>query len=550
MKCSSYFFNKEINYNILIFYIAVYFGLILNIPLWQTFYEILSKLEMVNVGFVISLPIFLIAALNIIFQLFAWPYFGRVFFGLLTLVSAITAYASYHYGVIFDYGMIENIVETNSGEASSYFSLSGLITITILGVIPCLYIISVKVKKQSFIKNFILYKAISIIASIIVIVLIAAFFYKDYASVGRNNKYLNRVINPSYVYTAIKYIDRTYFMKPIAYQEIGTDAKLVTTATSNGKPTLFVFVLGETARSQNYQANGYPRPTNRYTQPDDMISFKNVSSCGTATAVSVPCMFSAMDRRNYKKEIAYNQDTFIDILHRAGISMLWKENDGGDKGAGDRIQKITLSHSATNPLCDGESCLDMALLENFDQDVANMKGSKFITLHIMGSHGPTYYKRYPQDHAFFKPDCQRSDIENCTKEQIVNSYDNTILYTDYVISQLIEKLKGYSDKYNTALFYISDHGESLGEGGLYLHGTPYSLAPKYQTTVPMMMWFSKSFTQDRDLNLTCLEDLATNAKQGDYSQDNIFSSMLGIMNVNTSVYKPQQDIFRQCRTNK
>ncbi|MCD9465691.1 MULTISPECIES: phosphoethanolamine transferase [Photobacterium] len=548
MKCSSSVFNKEMNYNILVFCIAIYFGIVLNIPLWQTFYEILSKLEIVSVGFIISLPIFLIAALNIIFQLLAWPYIGRVLFSVLTFVSAITAYASYHYGIIFDYGMMENIFETNSGEAASYFSLSGLIAIILIGVVPCLFIIGVKIKKQSFIKTFVIYKLISIVVSILIIILIAALFYKDYASVGRNNKYLNRVINPSYVYTGIKYIDRTYFTKPIPYQKIGTDAKLVTTATSNGKPTLFVFVLGETARSQNYQANGYARPTNQYTQSDNMISFKNVTSCGTATAVSVPCMFSAMNRSNYKKAIAYNQDTFIDILHRAGISILWKENDGGDKGAGDRIQKITLNHSATDPLCDGESCLDMALLNNFHQEVANMKGNKFITLHIMGSHGPTYYKRYPKDRAFFKPDCQRSDIENCTKEQIVNSYDNTILYTDYMISQLIQQLKGYSDKYNTALFYISDHGESLGEGGLYLHGTPYSLAPKYQTTVPMMMWFSKSFTQDRGLNLTCLENIANNAKRGDYSQDNVFSSMLGIMNVNTSVYKPKQDLFRQCRT--
>ena len=549
MKHFFRFFNKTINYNILVFVIALYFCIVLNIPLWRTFYEILSKLETVNIGFLISLPLFLVAILNLMFQLVAWPYIGRLFFVILTFISSITAYASYQYGVIFDYGMMENIFETNSGEAISYFSLSGLMTIVVIGVIPCLIIIFAKSKRQSFIKTFIIYKLVSIIVSIAVIVLIINFFYKDYASVGRNNKYLNRVINPSYVYTGIKYIDETYFTKPIAYQKIGLDAKLVTTATSNGKPTLFVFVLGETARSQNYQANGYPRPTNQYTQSDNMISFKNVTSCGTATAVAVPCMYSVMDRNNYNKQIAYNQDNFIDILHRAGISMLWKENNGGDKGVGVRIRKITLKRDVNNPLCDSESCLDMALLNNFDQEVAEMKGSKFITLHIMGSHGPTYYKRYPKDHIFFTPDCQRADIENCTKEQIVNSYDNTILYTDYVISQLIQKLKGYSDKYNTALFYISDHGESLGEGGLYLHGTPYSLAPKYQTTVPMMMWFSKSFTQDRGLNLTCLEHIANNAKRGDYSQDNVFSSMLGIMDVTTSVYKPQQDIFRQCRTN-
>ncbi|HIF9309104.1 TPA: phosphoethanolamine transferase [Photobacterium damselae] len=527
------------------FLLALYFAIVLNLPLWRTFEHIFQTLPAVKIGFIISLPIFLTAALNIIFNLFSWPYITKPFFSILIFFSALVCYAMYQYGAIFDYGMMENIFETNAGEATSYFSLTGVVWVTVLGVLPVILLLKTPIKPYSSALKFVLMKLVSILASLVIIGLVAFFYYKDYSSVGRNNHYLNRVINPAYVYALGKYVDKTYFTEPMKYQEIGTDAKQVVSKTHNGKPTLFVFVLGETARSMNYELNGYPRPTNQYTKKDGVISFKSVSSCGTATAVSVPCMFSAMNKSDYNREVAYNQDTFIDILHRAGISMLWKENDGGDKGAADRINKIVLDRSSDNPLCDGESCYDMALLNNFDKEVSDMKGNKFITLHIMGSHGPTYYKRYPKDHAFFKPDCQRADIENCTTQEIVNSYDNTILYTDYVIDQLIQKLKGYSKEYNTALFYISDHGESLGEDGLYLHGTPYALAPKYQTTVPMMIWMSKGFEQDRGINPSCLEK---EAESGHFSQDNVFHSMLGVMDVQTKVYNPKLDIFKTCRS--
>ncbi|MCG7587072.1 phosphoethanolamine transferase, partial [Photobacterium sp. OFAV2-7] len=275
-----------------------------------------------------------------------------------------------------------------------------------------------------------------------------------------------------------------------------------------------------------------------------MISFRDVSSCATATAVSVPCMYSAMPQSSYDKQRATNQDNFLDIMQRAGISLLWKENDGGDKDVAKRIPLLEIQRNVQNEFCNGSTCYDMALLEGLDNDISAMKGNRMLTLHLIGSHGPTYYQRYPEDKRFFTPDCPRSDIENCSQEEIINTYDNTILYTDFVISQTITKLKQLEDKYNTALFYISDHGESLGENGLYLHGTPYSLAPDHQTQVPMMAWFSSSFSKNKKINTDCLKHAA---EKNSYSQDNIFHSMLGIMDVETEVYNSEMDIFSQCR---
>jgi lipid A ethanolaminephosphotransferase len=185
------------------------------------------------------------------------------------------------------------------------------------------------------------------------------------------------------------------------------------------------------------------------------------------------------------------------------------------------------------------------MLEDFEKDTQDLKQDSIIFYHISGSHGPTYFERYPKEHKKFTPDCARADIENCTKEEVVNTYDNTILYTDFFISQAIQKLETLTEKYNVALMYISDHGESLGENGVYLHGMPYSLAPKEQTHVPMIVWMSDGFAEQKGISQTCLRKAG---KEQSFSHDNLFDSLLGLMDVQTTEYRKNQDIFAPCRS--
>ncbi|NGZ15017.1 phosphoethanolamine--lipid A transferase [Vibrio aestuarianus] len=530
------------------FCLALYFVVIVNLPVYSALSDVLSKLDGVKIGFVISIPIFFLATFNFLFNLFSWPWLTKPFFALLILLSAAVSYAGFNYGTLFDSDMIANIVETDSSEANSYFSLYSLVWMIGMGIIPTLLLIITPIQKNKSFFNLILRKLTSMAISLVVIGTVAMMYYQDYASVGRNNSYLRQLIIPTQlVYSIGKYVHRTYLATPIIYREIGLDAKQMPQALSaaTDKPTLVVFVLGETARSQNYQLNGYNRPTNSYTKALDVISFQDVSSCGTATAVSVPCMFSSFTRDNYSRQAADNQDNFLDILKRAQVGLFWIENDGGDKNVAKNIDKIEIDRSRVDELCNGQTCYDMAMLENFEKNIDKMQGNRMLLMHLIGSHGPTYFQRYPQDKKVFQPDCPRADIENCTVDQIINTYDNTILYTDYVIAQTIEKLKTLEDKYNTALIYISDHGESLGENGLFLHGMPYGLAPAYQTQVPMMFWTSPGFEREKSLNTTCLRN---NAQQKTYSQDNLFHSMLGIMDITTEVYNPHMDLFANCRS--
>ncbi|MDE1265513.1 phosphoethanolamine transferase [Vibrio aestuarianus] len=541
---------KEINlsYVGISFCLALYFVVIVNLPVYSALSDVLSKLDGVKIGFVISIPIFFLATFNFLFNLFSWPWLTKPFFALLILLSAAVSYAGFNYGTLFDSDMIANIVETDSSEANSYFSLYSLVWMIGMGIIPALLLIITPIQKNKSFFNLILRKLTSMAISLVVIGTVVMMYYQDYASVGRNNSYLRQLIIPTQlVYSIGKYVHRTYLATPIIYREIGLDAKQMPQALSaaTDKPTLVVFVLGETARSQNYQLNGYNRPTNSYTKALDVISFQDVSSCGTATAVSVPCMFSSFTRDNYSRQAADNQDNFLDILKRAQVGLFWIENDGGDKNVAKNIDKIEIDRSRVDEQCNGQTCYDMAMLENFEKNIDKMQGNRMLLMHLIGSHGPTYFQRYPQNKKVFQPDCPRADIENCTVEQIINTYDNTILYTDYVIAQTIEKLKTLEDKYNTALIYISDHGESLGENGLFLHGMPYGLAPEYQTQVPMMFWTSPGFEREKSLNTTCLRN---NAQQKTYSQDNLFHSMLGIMDITTEVYNPHMDLFANCRS--
>ena len=304
-------------------------------------------------------------------------------------------------------------------------------------------------------------------------------------------------------------------------------------------------MVGETARAQNYPENGYARDTTPFTRELDIVKFEDVASCGTATAISVPCMFSALNRQTFNRQQADNQDNLLDLLQRAQVSVLWKENDGGDKKVAKNVNKIVVDRKRQDAQCQNGSCYDTALLEQFDDNVAAMKGNRVLVLHLMGSHGPTYFRRYPESMSEYQPECAQADIENCSVDEIVNTYDNTLRYTDYVLKKTINKLSSLQERYNTALVYISDHGESLGENGLFLHGMPYSLAPDYQKRVPMWVWMSPGFQQSKHVNYDCLKKEAT--RKDTYSQDNLFHSVLGVMDVHTQEYQSALDVFRTCR---
>ncbi|AUT41447.1 MULTISPECIES: phosphoethanolamine transferase [Aeromonas] len=524
--------------------VAFGFSLLQNWPILLHFADILLGLEHFKIGFAISIPIVLIAALNFVLMPFSIRYFVKPFFAFLFIAGSIVSYAMLKYRVIFDRDMVQNVLETNSGEAGAYLNLSVILWVALIGVLPAVLLFFVKIEYPQRWYRGLLARGASMLASLAVVGVVLALYYQDYASVGRNNTTLNKEVVPAnYVYATARYVYKRYLQAPMPFQKIGEDA---TREPGKEKPTLMFLVVGETARGENLSMNGYAKETNPFTsKQENVVSFKDVRSCGTATAVSVPCMFSNMGRAGFDSNKARNSEGLLDVLQRTQVSVLWKENDGGCKGVCDRVPTIEIKPADFPALCDKETCFDEVMLENLQHEIANMKGDKLVAFHLIGSHGPTYYKRYPDEHRHFQPDCPRSDIENCTSEELMNTYDNTIRYTDNVVAKMIERLKQYEGNYNTALIYLSDHGESLGELGLYLHGTPYKFAPDEQTKVPFQVWMSPGYIVEKGMNMACLRDSAA-AKS--YSHDNLFSSVLGLWGVNSQVYNPELDMFQPCRT--
>ncbi|MCL1089700.1 phosphoethanolamine--lipid A transferase [Shewanella profunda] len=524
---------------------ALFYVCVFNIPLFEVINKDIQKQPEVDPIFIASMPLFLTLALSFVFSLFTVKYLLKPLFITLTLVSSSVFFAAYQYNIVFDYGMIENTLQTNQAEALMYVNFASIVSLLLTGVLPAYLIYKADIQYKSFFKEL-LHKVLFMLIALTGIGVIGFCYFQDYVAFGRNNDELKRYIVPTYVIgAASKYINVNYLQTPMEYESLGLDAKNVS-ANPNGKPNLLVLVVGETARSMNYQYYGYKKPTNAYTQDQGLIVFKDTHSCGTATAVSLPCMFSRMGRDNYDSRRADAQDTVIDVLKHADIEVKWFDNDSGCKGVCDHVENITIDLNSDLKLCSGQYCFDQVLLAKLDEALKSAKDKDTVlALHIIGSHGPTYFLRYPAEHRRFIPDCQRSDIQNCSDEELINTYDNTLLYTDYIISEVVKKLQNQRDKFNTAMLYLSDHGESLGEKGMYLHGAPYSIAPIEQTSIPMLAWVSDNFSQNNQLNMTCLTE---HAAQGGYSHDNLFDSLLGLMNVKTEVYQSNLDIFASCRS--
>ncbi len=183
------------------------------------------------------------------------------------------------------------------------------------------------------------------------------------------------------------------------------------------------------------------------------------------------------------------------------------------------------------------------MLNDLQSYLNKLNGDAVIVLHQKGSHGPAYYLRYPNSFEKFKPVCTTSELQQCSQEEIVNAYDNTILYTDYVLAKVIDFLQNNSNKFDTGMLYVSDHGESLGENNLYLHGSPYAIAPKNQTHIPMLVWLSEGFRQRSQIDWQCLQQ----HKNDVYSHYHIFHSVLGLLEVETQVYHQGLDLFHSCK---
>lgn len=492
--------------------------------------------------FLVSFALFLVAVLNLLLTSVAFRPLLKPLAILLVMSAAPAAYFSSTFGIVFDYTMVQNLVETDTGEALDLLSPGMLGQVLLLGLLPAILIARTRITYCRGFGALKLHAGVLLLSASVATVAVLS-FYQDYASLFRNNRHLSHLIVPtSYLAAAAKYV-RKANEAPRVVLTLGEDARRGPRASGHEKPALLVLVLGETARAQNFSLNGYARPTNALLSEQQVISFGNVQACGTSTAVSVPCMFSQLRHNDYDGGKAKGQENLLDVLRHAGLRVLWRENNSGCKGVCDRIEQQPQATFRSAQLCNEEGCFDEVLLNGLEDYLNERRADTVVVLHQNGSHGPAYYRRYPKAFERFSPVCASNQIQNCARQAVLNTYDNTIAYTDYFLARTIEMLKAQSDRFDTAMIYVSDHGESLGEHRLYLHGLPYLIAPEEQKRVPFIVWLSEGYERAFGLDTGCLAA----GRGAPLSHDNLFHSMLGLLDVQTGVYDPGLDFSAGCR---
>ena len=524
--------------------LAIYFATVFNYALYAKIWQIQ---EHVWANFLFTVPLFIFLACWLVFTLLALPFVHKIIVPLLLVISASISYNSIFLDVYFNRDMLTNVMQTTVSESSRLMTVPLIAWIVCLGVVPAVLYCRTKIIYRTWWRECLVRIGAGCL-SILGVLAIAAIFYQDYASVGRNNPTLKDLIVPSNFIGAGISKYKHWKRDNLPYQTLDTQVKQIKT-TPNRR--VFVMIVGETTRAMNWGLNGYARQTTPLLakRGDSVINFHHMSSCNTFTAGSVPCMFSHMTRTEFNATRAEKQDNILDMMQRAGIKVVWIDNDTGCKGVCKNTPYVDVTKMNSPEFCKHGECLDNAMLPELDKVLNQIDQSNqdtLIVLHTIGSHGPTYYERYTPEYRQFTPTCDTNEINRCNNQELVNTYDNTILYVDQFINTVIARLEQH-ESWESAVMFASDHGESLGEKGVYLHSTPYEIAPKEQTTIPMIMWFSPTWLQNEKTNAGCLRQ---NAQAQTYSHDNVFSTLFSAMNLDktqSQTYRADLDILAACR---
>ena len=525
-----------------------------NMALWQSLHQLgaLPGTAGLRLAFGLGLGIAaLLGVLVSLLTLIGTRWLLKPVLTVLLLMTAVGSYFMQSYGIVIDVPMLTNALQTDWRETADLLHWRMALTLAGIAGLPAWWLWRLPLRYprgfRAGLKN-----ALFLIAYVAVTVGALALIFQNMASLMRNHTQVRYLINPlNSVYAMGKLVaPKTNAAGPL--RPLGEDAHLTTGTTPRARPPLVVLVLGETARSGNFSINGYSRNTTPLLQArassGQMLNFSNAWSCGTSTAASVPCMFSPLGREGYAARDA-DTEGLLDVLQHAGLAVLWMDNQSGCKGVCDRVPHASTTGSQVPGFCEGGECFDAVMLQGLNQRIAELPAPArakgvVVVLHQMGGHGPAYNRRSPAKHKKFSPECTSSALQECSPESITNAYDNTIAYTDFFLDSVIQWLQNQSGQWDTAMQYVADHGESLGENNIYLHGLPYSVAPDVQKHVPWITWLSPAYAQHNGIAMPCLQRTAG----APISHDNFFHSVLGLLGVQTAVYRPALDLYRTCTT--
>ena len=490
-------------------------------------------------GWIASLAVLVFAANAVLLSALVWRWLAKPVVAALLLVSALASHYSAAYGVHIDADMIGNVLHTDLRESSEFLS-RGLL-LSLLSTAPALLVLwRIRVLPSAALPSLV--RRLVFVAVVGLAAILAAFgSSRELSALIRNHREVRYLVAPANVLVSSLKLATEHEERGPRFQVAG-DAHLLP-RTAGAKPRLLLIVVGETARAANWGLSGYARQTTpELARTAGVVNFADVTACGSSTEVALPCMFSIQGREHYDSRAIRSHESLLHVLARTGVSVLWRDNQSGCKGVCDGLPVERLDSARDPAYCDGLRCRDGILFADPAAWWGDGTRDRVVVLHMLGNHGPNYSDRAPPEFRRYQPVCASADLGDCSREQIVNAYDNALLYTDHLLASAIDALQAQS-RYDAALLYVSDHGESLGENGLYLHGMPWPVAPEAQLRVPMIAWLSPAFAAATHLDTACLADRAAQP----LTHDHLFHSVMGALGVASGSYRRDRDLFADCR---
>ncbi|WP_424859434.1 phosphoethanolamine transferase [Tepidimonas sp. HKU77] len=531
--------------------LAVWLAVPGNVSLWMAVWDHTAALGMRAWWVMLAWAVALVGVNLAVLALLAAGPVRRPLGLVFIILVAIPSYFMLAYGVVIDGAMVTNVLETDLRESADL--LAPALGVVVVGgvLLPGWLWWRLPWRPWPW-RRALAWRAAFAVGGLVLAGLALWLTFADLASLMRNDRGLRYRINPyNTIYGVVHYaagrLPAAGASTPLL--PVGADVQPLPAAPRADEAPLVLLVVGETARAANVSLGGYPRPTMprlaALQARGELVYFAQTTSCGTDTATSVPCLFSP-DGRDARTP-PQRQENLLDVWQRAGLAVTWLDNQSGCKGVCNRVPTRRTDRLGLPDLCRGDECWDEVLLRELPSSLAALDPARrrvgtVAVLHMMGSHGPAYYKRTPPAFKPFRPECTNNQLQACDRQAIVNAYDNTLYYTDHVLAELVEWLRARPGP--TALWYVSDHGESLGEGGVYLHGMPYALAPREQTHVPMLVWANDAMRERLGLSWECLQRRAVKPA----SHDDVFHTLLGVWDIRTHAYRSERDLLRTCRS--
>jgi len=531
----------QVSTELLLFGICTFFTVVFSLPFWRSSSSFLGTLafDMVRDLFLMGV---VITCLHFLILLpFINRYTLKPLLSLLIIAGASAGYFSWYYGTYFDVSMINNVLQTDFRESTELLTGHYLLFMLALTLLPLVFL------NTAIVTPLALFVAIKrrlvsalVVAALMVVSLGISF--QSFAGLMRNHTELRYLINPGNLLLSVpRSLVSSVNGAIIDKVEIGLDAT-TTQSTTSAKPRLLILVIGETVRAANWGLSGYTRDTTpKLSAQKNLINFTDVTSCGTSTAVSLPCMFADVAKSEYSSAYGLEHKSLLSVVKLAGYTVEWIDNQSGCKGVCEASDTDNIDPLHFVSLCPGGHCFDEALSSNLTEELAETPRNELIVFHMLGSHGPSYFRRYPEGFEVFTPTCHTDELSQCSQQEITNGYDNSVRYTDHVLNAMLTQLQADQSR-DIAMIYVSDHGESLGEMGLYLHGLPDMIAPDTQNHVPMVWWLSEGLQKATGISASCLRHQAAAA----VSHDNLFHSILGLLSIQTEIYDPELDIGLRC----